>query len=98
MNSLQALIQRFKNQTLVILLCTIAFSLLSFLLLVSHVRPVKYDIQLLSIADDNIYSPITIEDKGATAKKRLEAAARVEDVYKYEESYTKTDRHSKFNL
>ncbi|MEE6450353.1 HD family phosphohydrolase [Gottfriedia acidiceleris] len=88
MNSLQALIQRFKNQTLVILMCTIAFSLLSFLLLVSHVRPVKYDIQLLSIADDNIYSPITIEDKGATAKKRLEAAARVEDVYKYEESYT----------
>jgi cyclic-di-AMP phosphodiesterase PgpH len=88
MNSLQALIQRFKNQTLVILLCTVAFSLLSFLLLVSHVRPVKYDIQLLSIADDNIYSPITIEDKGATAKKRLEAAARVEDVYKYEESYT----------
>lgn len=88
MNSLQALIQRFKNQTLVILLCTIAFSLLSFLLLVSHVRPVKYDIQLLSIADDNIYSPITIEDKGATAKKRLEAESRVEDVYKYEESYT----------
>ncbi|XZF74778.1 HD family phosphohydrolase [Bacillus sp. AL-1R] len=88
MNSLQTLIQRFKNQTLVILLCTIAFCLLSFLLLVSHVRPVKYDIQLLSIADDNIYSPITIEDKGATAKKRLEAAARVEDVYKYEESYT----------
>ncbi|WP_088011017.1 HD family phosphohydrolase [Gottfriedia acidiceleris] len=88
MNSLQALTQRFKNQTLVILLCTIAFSLISFLLLISHVRPVKYDIQLLSIADDNIYSPITIEDKGATAKKRLEAAARVEDVYKYEESYT----------
>lgn len=88
MNSLQALIQRFKNQTLVILLCTIALGLISFLLLISHVRPVKYDIQLLSIANDNIYSPITIEDKGATAKKRQEAEARVEDVYKYEVGYT----------
>ncbi|WP_088072353.1 HD family phosphohydrolase [Gottfriedia luciferensis] len=88
MNSLQALIQRFKNQTLVITLCIIALGLTSFLLLISHVRPIKYDIQLLSIAHDTIYSPITIEDKVATNKKRQEAAARVEDVYKYEENYT----------
>ncbi|PEJ56903.1 hypothetical protein CN692_15045 [Bacillus sp. AFS002410] len=88
MNSLQALILRFKNQTLVILLCIIALGLTSFLLLISHVRPVKYDIELLAIASDTIYSPITIEDKAATYKKRQEAAARVEDVFKYEEGYT----------
>ncbi|MFB7141835.1 HD family phosphohydrolase [Gottfriedia sp. NPDC056225] len=88
MNSLQALILRFKNQTLVILLCIIALGLTSFLLLISHVRPVKYDIELLAIASDTIYSPITIEDKAATYKKRQEASARVEDVFKYEEGYT----------
>jgi len=88
MNNLQALLQRFKNQSLVILFCIITLGLTSFLLLISHVRPIKYDVELLSISDQTIYSPITIEDKVATYKKRQEAAARVEDVYKYEENYT----------
>lgn len=47
----------------------------------SNVKPEKLDIVLFSIAEQTIRSPITIEDKASTEKKKKEAADQVQDVY-----------------
>lgn len=87
MTNLQALLQRFKNNSFILIFCLIVLGAISYVMLINHVKPVKYDIKLLSIAGETIYSPITIEDKIATFKKRQDAAARVEDQYIYREDF-----------
>ncbi len=47
----------------------------------SNVKPEKLDLQLFSIAEQTIRSPITVEDKASTEKKKKEAADQVQDVY-----------------
>lgn len=58
-----------------------------FAALASNVKPDELDIKLLSIAKKTIHSPITIEDKATTEKKRREAAQKVEDQYTYRSEY-----------
>ncbi|EIJ78917.1 metal-dependent phosphohydrolase [Bacillus methanolicus PB1] len=53
----------------------------------SNVKPEKLDIKLFSIADQTIRSPITIEDKESTEKKRREASDQVQDVYTLKKEY-----------
>lgn len=54
----------------------------------SNVKPEKLDIKLFSVADQTIRSPITIEDKESTEKKRREASDQVKDVYTLKKEYT----------
>jgi len=61
--------------------------LLLFVSMYSNVRKEKLDIDLFSIADRTIRSPITIEDKESTEKKRKEAVAQVKDVYVLRQEY-----------
>ncbi len=58
-----------------------------FATLMSNVKPDEVDVKLLSIAKNTIHSPITIEDKVTTEKKKREAAQRVEDQYTYRGEY-----------
>jgi cyclic-di-AMP phosphodiesterase PgpH len=53
----------------------------------SNVKPEKLDISLFSVADQTIRSPITIEDKESTEKKRKEASEQVQDVYTLKKEY-----------
>ncbi|MFE8695389.1 HD family phosphohydrolase [Cytobacillus sp. FJAT-53684] len=60
------------------------FVLLGFVMffaMFSNVKPEKLDLSLFSVAEQTIRSPITIEDKASTEKKKKEAADLVKDVY-----------------
>ncbi|PPA71450.1 HD family phosphohydrolase [Jeotgalibacillus proteolyticus] len=58
-------------------------ALMTFLLLFSHVRIEKYDIQLFSVADETIRSPKTIIDTRRTDIEQERAASEVNEVYVY---------------
>ncbi|MCP8967167.1 HD family phosphohydrolase [Ectobacillus ponti] len=58
-----------------------------FLALVGNVRPDELDVKLLSIAKKSIHSPVTIEDKVTTERRKREAAQTVEDQYTYRSEY-----------
>lgn len=53
----------------------------------SNIKPEKLNLELFSISEKTIYSPITIEDKESTDKKREEAIDQVEDVYTLKKEY-----------
>lgn len=52
-----------------------------YLAMYSNIRPEKLDLTLFTVADRTIRSPITIEDKESTEKKKREAENQVQDVY-----------------
>ncbi|MEV5108190.1 MULTISPECIES: HD family phosphohydrolase [Bacillus] len=58
-----------------------------FFALMNNVKPEQLDVKELEIAKKTIHSPIKIEDKAATAKKKNEAAQKVEDKYTYKSEY-----------
>lgn len=58
-----------------------------FLTLMSNVKPDQLHVKMLSIADQTIHSPIKIEDKVTTEKKKREAAQNVEDQYTYQSEW-----------
>ncbi len=53
-----------------------------------NVKPEKLDVSLLTVADQTIRSPATVEDKTSTEKKRQEALNQVQDVYTVKREYT----------
>ncbi|WP_075982343.1 HD family phosphohydrolase [Bacillus massilinigeriensis] len=83
--------EKFQNQLskLRSLLDITFFRVLLFLILgivlyasmYSNIKPEKVNIKLFSVADQTIRSPITIEDKESTEKKKKEAEDQIEDVY-----------------
>jgi cyclic-di-AMP phosphodiesterase PgpH len=54
----------------------------------NHVKPEKVDLNLFSVAEKTIRSPITVEDKASTEEKRKEAIDSVQDVYILKKEYT----------
>lgn len=66
--------------------------------LVQHVLPEKMNISLYSVAEKDIVSPITIENKLATQQKQNEAAEAVEPVYmnKVETAQTQVEKVEDF--
>jgi len=54
----------------------------------SNVKPEKLNLNLFSIAGQTIRSPITVEDKTNTERKRQEAVDQVQDVYTVKKEYT----------
>lgn len=61
-----------------------------YLSLVSNIIPEKLEVSLYSVADRDIVSPVTIENKQATIKKQNEAAEEVEPEYTNKEETTHT--------
>ncbi|MCM3586291.1 HD family phosphohydrolase [Mesobacillus maritimus] len=62
--------------------------LVMFLSMYSNVKPEKLNLTLFSIADQTIRSPITVEDKVNTEKKKQDAIDQVQDVYTVKKEYT----------
>lgn len=53
----------------------------------SNVKPEKLNLELFSVAEKTIRSPITIEDKESTEANRMEAVEKVNDVYRVKSEY-----------
>lgn len=54
----------------------------------SNVKPEKLNLELFSVAEQTIRSPITIEDKESTEASRRDAVEQVKDVYNVKLEYT----------
>ncbi|MFB6465768.1 HD family phosphohydrolase [Cytobacillus sp. Hz8] len=83
--------EKFQNQLSKLrnLLDITFFRILLFLILgmilyasmYNNVKPEKMNIKLFSVANQTIRSPITIEDKESTERKKKEAEDQIQDVY-----------------
>ena len=81
---MQNLLLKIKSLLKVTFFRIVLFLLLGvvlFLSLYSNVKPEKLNIQLFSIAEQTIRSPITIEDKESTEAKKKDAEDQVQDIY-----------------
>ncbi|MRR43749.1 HD family phosphohydrolase, partial [Bacillus anthracis] len=58
-----------------------------FFALMNNVKPEQLDVDMYSIAKKTIHSPIKIEDKVITERKKQEAAQKVGDQYTYRSEY-----------
>ena len=67
-----------KNEQVLTFLFYFLIALIMYGSLVQHVLPEKMNISLYSVAEKDIVSPITIENKLATQQKQNEAAEAVE--------------------
>ncbi|MGJ7921412.1 HD family phosphohydrolase [Neobacillus sp. LXY-4] len=91
MGKIQHQVTKIKNllgETLFQVLLIILVGLILFASMYSNVKPEKLDLKLFSVADQTIRSPITVEDKESTEKKRKEALNLVQDVYILKKEYT----------
>ena len=62
-------------------LLLLLLGLILYLSMYSNVKPEKLNMNLFSVAEQTIRSPITIEDKESTDAKKKEAENQVKDVY-----------------
>lgn len=53
----------------------------------SNIKPEKLNLELFSVAEQTIRSPITIEDKESTEESRKDALEQVKDVYTQKKEY-----------
>lgn len=69
------------NITFFKIILFVLLGVILFFTLYGNVKPEKLNVQLFSVADQTIRSPITVEDKESTEKKKEEAKNQVQDVY-----------------
>ncbi|WNS74340.1 HD family phosphohydrolase [Bacillus sp. DTU_2020_1000418_1_SI_GHA_SEK_038] len=84
MEKLQQYLTKIKNlleMTFFRVLLFVFLGIVMFLAMFSNVKPEKLDLGLFSVAEQTIRSPITIEDKVLTEKRKKEEADKVPDVY-----------------
>lgn len=84
MNFFHQCIEKMKNLMHASLMKIILFLLIGIVLfftMFSNVKPEKLIVNLFTVADQTIRSPITIEDKESTEKKKEESENQVQDVY-----------------
>ncbi|MBY0122331.1 HD family phosphohydrolase [Bacillus sp. S/N-304-OC-R1] len=84
MERLQQYLTKIKNLlelTFFRVLLFVFLGIVMFIAMFSNVKPEKMDLRLFSVAEQTIRSPITIEDKVFTERKKKEAADQVQDVY-----------------
>ncbi|MBP2241668.1 putative nucleotidyltransferase with HDIG domain [Cytobacillus eiseniae] len=74
-------VKKLLEMTFFKVLLFLLLGVILFFAMFSNVKPEKLDLSLFSIAEQTIRSPITIEDKASTEKKKTEAADQVKDVY-----------------
>ncbi|PKG21784.1 HD family phosphohydrolase [Niallia nealsonii] len=84
MNFFRQFIEKMKSLMHASLMKIILFLLIGIVLfftMFSNVKPEKLVVNLFTVADQTIRSPITIEDKESTEKKKEESKNQVQDVY-----------------
>ncbi|UOY94049.1 HD family phosphohydrolase [Ectobacillus sp. JY-23] len=86
-NKVSLFVRRLSHINFIIMSLYAILGFILFAALASNVKPDELDVKLLSIAKKTIHSPITIEDKATTEKKKREAAQKVEDQYTYRTEY-----------
>lgn len=74
-------IRNLLNMTFFRVLLFILLGIVMYFSMYSNVKPEKLDLSLFSVAEQTIRSPITIEDKASTERKRKEAENNVKDIY-----------------
>ncbi|PLR93824.1 HD family phosphohydrolase [Bacillus sp. T33-2] len=91
MEKLQQHLNAIRNLLNITFFKILLYSLIGIFLyaaMYSNVKPEKLDLSLFSVAGQTVRSPITVEDKSNTEKKRKEALEQVEDVYILKKEYT----------
>ncbi|HWO97973.1 MAG TPA: HD family phosphohydrolase [Bacillus sp. (in: firmicutes)] len=58
-----------------------------YAMMYSNIKPEELDLRLFSVSPQTVYSPIAVEDKESTEKKRKEAEDAVKDVYTLKTEY-----------
>lgn len=90
MDNIQLLIGRLKNllgETIFKIILFVILGVILYGAMYSNVKPEKLDLTMFSVAEKTIRSPITVEDKESTEKKREEAMDLVKDVYILKNEY-----------
>jgi cyclic-di-AMP phosphodiesterase PgpH len=61
--------------------------IIMYAMMYSNIKPEELDLRLFSVSPQTVYSPIAVEDKESTEKKRKEAEDSVKDVYTLKTEY-----------
>ncbi|UOE95673.1 HD family phosphohydrolase [Alkalihalobacillus sp. LMS39] len=78
---------RIKDHRYIRIILFMTLGIVLFLAMLDNVTPERLDIQMSSIADRDIRSPITVENKVATEQKRKEAVQEIRPVYSQKTEY-----------
>jgi cyclic-di-AMP phosphodiesterase PgpH len=84
MDKLQKHLGKLRNLLEITFFRVLLYLILGFVLftaMYSNVKPEKLDLRKLEVAEQTVRSPITVEDKDSTERKRKEALEEVNDVY-----------------
>jgi cyclic-di-AMP phosphodiesterase PgpH len=84
MDKLQKHLGKLRNLLEITFFRVLLYLILGFVLftaMYSNVKPEKLDLKKLEVAEQTVRSPITVEDKDSTERKRKEALEEVNDVY-----------------
>ncbi|MGP3559764.1 HD family phosphohydrolase [Geobacillus sp. BK01] len=87
MGRLRFFLERTKDVRFVRFWLFLFLVVLLFAVLYWQVKPRQYELRLFDVAKETIRSPVTVEDKEATARLKEEAAAKVADVYTLKKEY-----------
>lgn len=87
MGRLRFFLERTKDVRFVRFWLFLFLAALLFAVLYWQVKPRQYELRLFDVAKETIRSPVTVEDKEATARLKEEAAAKVADVYTLKKEY-----------
>ncbi|NNV05436.1 HD family phosphohydrolase [Geobacillus sp. C56-T2] len=87
MGRLRFFLERTKTVRFVRFCLFLFLAVLLFAVLYWQVKPRQYELRLFDVAKETIRSPVTVEDKEATAQLKEEAAAKVADVYTLKKEY-----------
>ncbi|PLR85903.1 hypothetical protein CVD25_04075 [Bacillus canaveralius] len=91
MEKLQRQLAKIRNLldvTFFKVLLFVSIGIILFAVMYSNVKPEKLNLTLFSVAEQTIRSPITLEDRANTERKRTEASEQVQDVYTMKKEYT----------
>jgi cyclic-di-AMP phosphodiesterase PgpH len=84
MDKLQKHLGKLKNLLEITFFRVLLYLILGFVLftaMYSNVKPEQLDLRKLEVAEQTVRSPITVEDKYSTERKRKQALEEVNDVY-----------------
>jgi cyclic-di-AMP phosphodiesterase PgpH len=84
MDKLQKHLGKLKNLLEITFFRVLLYLILGFVLftaMYSNVKPEQLDLRKLEVAEQTVRSPITVEDRDSTERKRKQALEEVNDVY-----------------
>ncbi|MBP3038908.1 hypothetical protein J9303_05225, partial [Bacillaceae bacterium Marseille-Q3522] len=84
MGGIKVDVSRVKNlvsSSLFRVLLLLVMGAVLYAVMYNNVKPEKLELNLFSVAEQTVRSPVTIEDKASTDRKKQEALDQVQDVY-----------------